>query len=346
MTTRSEPSRFARRSRAPRLAVALVLFLRAVVASPGTAHGDDAPVSGPLDALRERSREGAEKYRAGAYADAIVIWESIYRELGEAKGYRIAFNLGRAYDAFGDSTRAAEHYESYLEEVERRRGTKEALEPNVEKQAEEARERLDVLAATKGRIRVLAADPPVVVRVDNSPERVGAFVAYVEPGSHVVRFGGGGTGAEPRTVVVRAGQVVEVAPPAGELRQAPLALRPVEAFRTRTEHPLSPVIVWSAAGLALVSVVVPVLAYDSALSVKHEHDDPQTLPADKVQLASDYASARSNAYASLLLPAVLGATATGLALWYVLGAKQTRVPIAPEATIGPRGATIGATLRF
>ncbi len=73
-----------------------------------------ADAGAELEAQRERFRVGLERYRAGAFAEAIVVWDTVYRELGPSRGYRLAFDLARAYEKFGDLTRAAECYEASL----------------------------------------------------------------------------------------------------------------------------------------------------------------------------------------------------------------------------------------
>ena len=82
--------------------IAVVLLVLAS-ARPALADDDLAP-------MRERFRVGLEHYEAGEIADAIVVWDEIYRELGIEKGYRLAWNLARAYDTrggLGDAKRAA-----------------------------------------------------------------------------------------------------------------------------------------------------------------------------------------------------------------------------------------------
>ena len=199
-------------------------------ASPtdGTTAAPAPAAPNALDTLRERFREGMDKYKAGAFADAVVIWEFIYRELGTDKGYRLAFDLARAYDELGDLIKAADHYESYLERVTQRRTIGETLEANVERQEAVARERLEKIAALKARIRVKAgARQPVIVQVDNSPARVAGFTQYVEPGAHVVTFGTGKEADARRLTVVR-GAIVDVEP----REETPRAPPPEPRFET------------------------------------------------------------------------------------------------------------------
>lgn len=306
-----------------------------------------APAPDPLDSLRGRFREGMDKYKAGAFADAIVIWESIYRELGPDTGYRLAFDLARAYDQLGDGIKAADHYDTYLEKVRVRREQGETLEPNVARQEEIARERRELIVSTKGRIEVHApARGAVVVRIDNTPARVAPFLVYVEPGNHTVTLGTGRE-AEVRTLVVRRGELASVQP-RDETRDetpSPSPAPPTQTV-TRIERPFSPTVLWIGAGVAAASLVVPVITYANALSIKTEYDDPATPAADKTRLASDYESARSNAYASIVVPALFTATVGALSLWYVLGTKETRVPVTPSASVGTTGASLGMSGAF
>ena len=307
---------------------------------PVTTEGSTAP--DPLDSLRERFRAGRDKYMAGAFADAVVIWEAVYRELGTDKGYRLAFDLGRAYDELGDLIKAADHYESYLEQVARRRAAFETLEANVERQEEVARERLEKIAARKARIRVKAGPRPSIVQVDNAPARVAGFTVYVEPGAHVVTFGSG-KDADVRRLTVALGAIADVEP----ADEVPITLPPPETrYEMRVKHPFSPAVLWIGGGVAALSLILPAITYGNALSIKSDYDDPSTPRTDKARLASDYDSARTNAYASVVVPAVFTAALGGLAFWYVLGTKETRTPLAPSATVGPTGVSLGAAARF
>ena len=322
--------------------VRAVALTAALLFVPLVARAQEQPPEGPpaaadpLDALRGRFREGMEKYRARAFGDAIVVWESIYRELGPEKGYRVAFDLGRAYDEVGELIKGAEHYQTYLDRVSARRAAGESLEPNVQLQETIARERLERIIRIYGAIHVASAKRTVIVHVDNAPPRVAGFTVYVEPGPHTVTFGTG-AGADARSVTVRRGELLEMDPPAD-------APAPEPRFETRIEHPFSTLVIWIGAGVAAASVVIPIVTHVNALAVKDDYDGA-TSRADKERLSSDYDSAKSNAYAAIAVPAVLGAAAGGLALWYVLGRKETRAPL-PTATVTASGASAGFSARF
>ncbi len=305
----------------------------AVLAAPRVARADDDPETA---LRRERFRAGMEKYVAGRYADAIVVWEAIYREIGESAGYKLAFNLGRAYEEFGDSTRAAEHYEIFVRQVAQRRARGELVESEIDRWENEAKERLGKLAATKGRIRVVATERPTAVRIDAGEPRLAGFVAYVTPGRHTVTFGTG-KDEQKSEVDVEEGAIVELAPPPPapvveappskpEVRLPPP--RPEPRFETRTERPFSPVFIYAAGAATVASLVVPLFTYSNAYAIRDDYEAAnERRDAHAPSVASEYESARSTAYATLALPIALGAATAGLATWWLLGTKETRVVV-------------------
>lgn len=340
--TRSDSSAIARGG-------ALVVALLASTAAFASPAWADTPAADPLDSLRERFRVGIEQYRANQFADAIVTWEGIYRELGPTKGYRLAFNLARAYDAIGDSIRAAEHYDTYLTEVSTRRAAGEQLESTVERQEEESKERLDALRASVARIHVLPSAAPVVVQIDTTSPRTGEFTVYVTPRvPHTVTFGTG-KDAEHREVVVDEGATVDLSPPAPVVRQD-VPVTPGQRLETRlethVEHPFSPTVLWIAGGITVASLALPAALYVHSLSIKSHFDDNPRGP-DAERLSADYNSARSATYASYALPGVLAVATGALVTWYVLGAKEQRVPVVvPQASATAHGVTLGASGSF
>src|ERR1700683_1801476 len=107
MSTRLHSERVGARMRLREASVAL-----AIVLTVGVARADDDPMA----PYRDRFRAGMERYTTGYEAEAIQYWEPIDREIGQQKGYRLGFDLARAYEHIGDSTHAAERYESFLAE--------------------------------------------------------------------------------------------------------------------------------------------------------------------------------------------------------------------------------------
>lgn len=276
---------------------------------------------------KERARMALEKYSAGQYAAAIVDWELLYREVGPARGWKLSFNIARAYDKYGDSTRAAEHFEAFIRAVDERRDT---ITPEIETLETEAKERLEHLAATKARIKVAAGEQPTAVRVDGGEPRLAGFTAYVAPGRHVLVFGGG-QDAKRVEIEVGKGEIIEVAPPAPDQKLA-APPPPPGVIRGEThidERPFASTWLWIAGGATALSTIVPIVMYANASSVKSDYDglNDGNHRADAQSRAGDYDTARSNAYATIAIPAVLAAATIGLATWYFLGTKERRYPI-------------------
>lgn len=337
-------------SRSERVALLLVVALGAL-AIPRSARAESpgppeepaarAPAPDPMEPLRERFRAGMDHYRAGRTGDAIVVWEQIYRELGSETGYRLSFNLGRAYEAAGDLTKAAEHYETYLAQVEARRARGEALEAQVEKQEHDARERLAQLASTRGRIRVVAGARPTAAQVDNGEPRLAGFVAYVAPGAHTVTFGTGASRTR-TTVQVAEGELAEVAPPAPapEPIVPPPPREPVAGPPRTPSEPFSATWIWVAGGVTLASAVLPLVGYTRALGTKSDFEASSD-EGERRRLGSDYEGQRSFAYGTLAVTAGLGAVTAGL------GAAWLWWPRAlPRATAGADGATLSFASSF
>lgn len=286
-----------------------------------TARADDEA----LKAQRERFAAGMTKYQAGAYAEAILVWEQVYREIGEVTGYKLAFNLGRAYDRYGDSTRAAERYEAFIRQV----AAQAIDDPEIAKWDAEAKERLEQLAATKGRIKVAAGDRPVAVRVDNSEARVPPFTAYVTPGHHSLTFDN-----QKVEVDVEKGAVIDVSPPARPAEAPPVVVSPKPEsdrpprWETRTERPFSPVWLYVAGGATVLSAIAPIITYSNAYSIRDDYDAANdTRATNASDLASQYDSATTTAYATLAIPIAMAAITAGLAVWYVVGSKETRINV-------------------
>jgi hypothetical protein len=344
------------------------MLVALAVALPGTsAMAQESPTSeDTLEAQRERFRAGLEKYRTGAFAEAILIWENIYSDLGPEKGYRLAFNLARAYEQFGNSTRAAESYETYVKETARRRDAGETLEPVVEKQEAEAKERLAELAATQGRIRI-TGERSAIVKIDGGAERLATrtgFVVYVTPDRvHVVTFEPGTKDEQQLTVRVERGKLVEVAPPAPKVVPPTVVSTPPPLptrFEIREERPFGKGVLFVAAGVTAASVAVPLVLYASAGSAESDYEassrEGRTSSAlgDKAgydaalakgtRQKSEYESRRDTAYASLAIPAALGAATIGLAAYWLFRTKETRVPV--TGGLVPGGVALGASARF
>lgn len=287
------------------------------------------PEQSTLDPLRDRFRAGMDEYQAGKYGDAILIWLDIYRELGPEKGYRLAFNLGRAYDQTLNEQKALEFYEAFLAEVGKRHAASETLEPIVEKQEGEANERLAEPRAKFGRLRI--ADPTVQVRIDTALPREGGYVAYVPPGKHTVTFRPSTKDETHEDTTVAAGQIVDLAPPPVKPPEPTVVFQPTR-YEMREQRPYPKIVPYIVGGATALSFIVPLALYiraGNSYDAAHVPTDPrnQGQVLKNNLAANDYSGARDAAYASWAIPAVLGAATIVLTTYYFLGKKNVRTPV-------------------
>jgi hypothetical protein len=296
-----------------RFSAALVVV---AFASRGLAQEDGDP---DLAQYRERFKQGLDRYESNDVAGALSFWEPLYRDLGPARGYRVGYNLARAYEVFGDATRAAERYQSFLDEVKSRRRDGKTIDELATSDEAKATARLEDLTKTRGRIHVAPTSPPESVRIDQSEPRLAGFVAYVAPGAHDVVFAPGASSQHVEHVTVQSGQFVEVALPQKITIGAP-------AFHETARHPFSPSVLWIASvATVLVGGGVTGGAYGNAM-VLHDHYASQAPGVLSNAQIADYNDARTFAYASWAVPATLLVTTAILFVWYAAGTKHVREP--------------------
>lgn len=315
----------------------------------------EQPATDDLQARRERFRDGLRAYAEGRVAEAIRFWLPVYRELGEREGYRVAYNLARAYERFGDVTQAAQHYESFVAEVERRRSTGESIDPLVQNEEDEARRRLRDIRAQKGRIVVSGTTTALSVQVDSAEPRLAPLSVYVTPGDHTVIFRPGSADAEKRLVHVERGQTIELAPreprgtPAPDASRVETSPQAPTRWTTKTERPFSPAVLYIAGGITVASMVLPVAAYVSAMNYRSTHElssDPAA-SAQNDNFEQGYSSRKSRYAVALAIPITLGAITGGLATWYFVGGKERNVPErAAHVRLTTRGAGLTIDGRF
>jgi hypothetical protein len=340
-----------------RLAVALLLAFAAV----GDARADDDPMA----PYRERFRTGMDRYKAGDYAGALYSWEPIYRDVGPEKGYRVAFDLARAYEKFGDATRAAERYEGFISQVDARRGRGEALEALVLKEETEARARLADIVAARGRIHV-EATPPTSARVDALDPRLTPFTAYVPPGTHVVTFAPGMHDEVKQETAVAAGQIVTVVAPvptASVATPVPAPPAPTAPATTptpappppaptlarvehRVEHPFPAGVLVASSVVTLGAVVFTTVEYARASSARSDFNGAAGDPTHQAGIRDTYDGERTGAYAGLGASIGLGVITGALSTWYLAGAREHDVPVAPVVVPTEGGASAGVVGRF
>jgi hypothetical protein len=317
-----------------------------------TSRANAAPPANddPFADYRERFKLGMDRYQAGAFTEAVGYWEPIYGELGEQRGYRLAYNLGVAYQELGDATRGAERLQSFLAEAEAKRSRGDAQPVIVEKEEADARARIAALSSAKGRIHVDPGSPPRAIQVDAMSPRVAAFVAWVNPGPHSVTFAPGTPGAETRRLEVHAGELLEVSPspeptpppaPTPGSNSAtsvapPVAPSPPLAsgggpVQRETVRPFPSALVYVAGGLTILAGVASVPLEASAWSLRNRAAGESPIsPGD----SSSFYTARSGAYGMIGTTAGLAVVTAGLAAWYFGGTSERTVMVTPGGVAG------------
>jgi hypothetical protein len=316
--------------------LALAAFAISIALAKAAHAGDDSS----LDPYRERFKAGLEHYRAGEYDAAITTWGAIYKALGAARGYRIAFDLARAYEANRDLSHAAEFYLAFVDQVSVRRESGDAITPFVAGEESGAIARLRELDTTQGHIVVDSGAQSVDVKIDNTDPRPAGFVAYVEPGSHTITLSPGTPGSTTRHIEVAAGGVFEIAPssmtPATTALAPSLApLAPEAAFPIRkasndrvthrTDHPIS------------------ATSFQASNHLSAVENDPKNAPVQ-----SGYDKRVNTFYGTLAIPIVLGVATAALTTWYFVGAKDHEVIETGgiTASVSPHGVSVGFTQKF
>jgi hypothetical protein len=334
--------------------LALVAVLMLATAEARAAPPTPAPFEPDEDALavyRGQFKRGIERYKAGALTEAIGYWDPIYRELGEQQGYRLAYDLGIAYQESGDPTHAAERLQSFLTEVDARRARGDSLAAIVEKEEADARQRIAGLTASTGRIHVGAVSAPRTARVDAREPRIAGFVAWVAPGDHTVTFAAGTPDAETKRVHVGAGEIVEVTPtppPPPPPPPEPIIVRmpapaPPVVTRQQTRHPFPWPLIAVSGGAALATAIVAVPLYNNTGALYDRLSAEAAIPQSD---RDNYSRARTTAYSVAGGAIGLAALTAGLAAWYFLGTSEREVTVSPAFAPAPGGVSLGAAGRF
>jgi hypothetical protein len=340
----------------------------------------DPPAPAPDDSLasyRDRFKQGMDLYEHGAAAQAIATWEPIYRDLGEQRGYRVAYDLGVAYAALGDAPHAGERLQAFVSEVDARRGRGEALEAAVTKDESDARARLAGLVPILARIRVAPATPPSVVRVDAGDPRTTGFLAWVRPGPHAVVFDPGTRAERTIAIEVAAGAMVELVPPpppaapetpsmpgaapalpaapapappaapASPASSRPSALsapgvEPAAALGPPLPHaaPFPPLLMAIGGGVTLAAVVAAVALEIHANDLHDRYVAEQAHSPDGTIPAADrssFATARTWAYLAVGASAGLAGVTGGLVLWYLVDRTPGETAPSTSVAIALRG---------
>jgi hypothetical protein len=272
------------------LCASLLVAAQTARAQPGDPMAED----------RERFRHGMDRYKAREFAEAIADWEPIYAELGPQKGYRLAYDLGVAYQESGDTVHAVDRLKAFVTEADARRAHGDTLEPLVVKEEADARARLALVVP-------LATPPPAVQPA--APDSAPAPAPATEPA----------LAPAPEPAVLAA--PVPAASPAPDARPRSIAI---------------PVLLGIGSGLALASAVTAIPLEARAQSLHNQYVLDQAQSATHSISASDrqaFSTTRTLAYAAIGGAAGFGGLTGACAAWYFFGPSR-REGVA-TALIGP-----------
>ncbi len=334
------------------LAGSLGLIAQRARADPASPASDDS-----LSAYREQFKRGMDLYEHGAAAEAIASWEPIYRNLGEQRGYRLAYDLGVAYAALGDAPHSAERLQAFVNEVDSRRGRGEALGVAVTKDESDARDRLAHLAAILGRVQVAPGSSPSIARVDAGDPHAAGFVAWVAPGPHTITFDPATRYERTISIDVAAGAIVELVPPPPAALETPASAPSASAASAPSSErspasgqapapapaPFPPSVIAISGGATLAAAAAAVGLELHASTLHDRYAAEQTHSADGTIPTADrtsFATARTWAYVAVGGAVGLAAVTGAIAGWYFLGRAHGETTSSPAVAIQVRGSSV------
>jgi hypothetical protein len=292
--------------RAPRLAFVALTLAAFAALTPSPAHADDDAMA----PYRERFKAGMERYKVGDLPTAIAGWESIYREVGAEKGYRVAFDLAHAYEKSGDEAHARERYVSFLQIVDQRRAAGLTLEGIVLQEETEARARVAQIRAAPAPLETTATPPPSAAPAPSPPPAP-----------------------------------VPAPPPVPA--SAPLSPLSTANRAPSFDPPFSPVLPLVAGGVTVIAIAVAIVAYTDALSQENAFRAAAGQQVSvQTGLKSSYDGTVPLAYGALGTSIGLAAITTGLTVWYFAGTKKREPTITPAFGAMPGGAEASLVGRF
>jgi hypothetical protein len=291
------------------LALALVSFARPAFADPPASPEHDAAF-----------RSGLDQYAHGNNVGAIATWESLLGTLGEERGYKVLYNLGLAYQAIGDVTRAIERFSAFVKQV----GARSDVPRELAERAADAQSRLEQLERAYGAVDVHAPTHGglVLTRIGTSEPRAAGYVVWLAPGHHDLELYVGTDHVKKVRLDVVQGKKLDVdtsepegAATSGAPATAPSAARPTDAGARSGERSRDDTWIWIGAGATVVSCAVP-LTFFALASGAHSHAESLG-PGSR-----DYAGARDTfgtwrtlQYVSYALPIGLGLATLGYVIF-------------------------------
>jgi hypothetical protein len=304
-----------RRGRRAAAALAVsVTLVGALIGAPSVAQQPAPPESTAVDASFKR---GLELFDAQDYLGAAAVWEPLSSPAGGGR-WKVLYNLGLAYQAAGDATRAVERFQAFAAAVER----EATRPPDLEERRQDALDRVRALEAATGAVQIKAplTGPAPAIRVDGGPARPAGFTARLSPGAHVIEIGEGASARRVELRVVAGGSIeVDTSAPPPRPIVAPTAGAAPSTTPPPTDAPSFPTL-WVLLGVAATgaSLALP-------LTLRGDADDARTAAEELGPghtgygaAVQEYESARSTYYAGWALPAALGAITAGIAVYGVV----------------------------
>lgn len=294
-------------------------------ARPGAPEGaplEEAPA--PTDPTDVAFQRGLSAYQDGRYPAAIAIWEALAGELGADKGWKLHYNLGLAYAAMHNATRAVENFQAFVDQVARQTG---ALKPSLEQRREDSARRIDAIKSSHGAV-VLAVPrtgPVTLVEVDGAAARPAGFTAYLQPGVHTIEViapqGQRARRSERIEVVAGASIAIETQDPTPPPPPPPPLLPPppviIEKHEPVPDFPLPWVL--AGTGATALAFILPAVLWHAAAQARADADAFGRGHTAYAAAVEAYDSARGDYQLSYLLPAGLGAvTATVAVVGYIV----------------------------
>lgn len=259
-------------------------------------------------------RNGLDDFSRGNNAGAIAAWENLVGVLGAERGFKVLYNLGLAYQASGDVTRAIERFNAFLEQVSTRDPTGDLAE-----RVRDATTRRDDLEHTHGAIRLA---PPargglVLTRIEGGDPRAAGYVVWLPPGPHEVELFVGTDHMRQLTVDVEAGKTAEISTTPPDVPNPPVEVAPPTPA-PRNPAPQSTATstwIWVGAGATVASVALPLTTFFVA---SNDRDKASALGPGNSGYAtanSHYETWRTAYYASYALPAALALATAAYAIF-------------------------------
>jgi tetratricopeptide (TPR) repeat protein len=263
------------------------------VAAPAEAQAVD-----PYTRLFE---DGLAAFDRGDPATAVTLWTKLVADAPADRAFRVAYNLGLAYEALADAARAIESYERFARAVGEYPGS---LPIDYEERRQDAVDRASKLRPKVGLLRINAPrGEPVLVRVAGAPARPAGFATYLPPGSVEVVMGEGSREVREQ-VQLLAGNIFTLT-----ARQLP---PPPPPPPPPYEPPVPVAVVAISAAVTLASTALPVGLF---LRARGLGEDAEAFPSFSPEYAAareEFDSARTAYFVSFALPATLAALTTTL----------------------------------